>query len=40
MQARNVSRNKFLVELLKYEENESKDNIPGEIHEILKHIRI
>ena len=40
MQARNVLRNKFLVELLKYEENESKDNIPGEIREILKHLRI
>ena len=40
MQARNILRNKFLVELLKYEENESKDNISGEIREILKHLRI
>ena len=40
MQARNVLRYKFLVELLKYEENESEDNIPGEIREILKHLRI
>lgn len=38
--ARNVLRYKFLVELLKYEEKESKDNIPGEIREILKHLRI
>ena len=40
MQARDVLRYKFLVELLKYEENESKDNILGEIREILKHLRI
>ncbi|KAG2643193.1 hypothetical protein PVAP13_2KG316169 [Panicum virgatum] len=38
--ARNVLRTKFLVDLLKHEENESKDNIPGEIQEILKHLRI
>jgi len=37
---RNVLRTKFLVDLLKYEENEAKDNIPGEIGEILKHLRM
>jgi hypothetical protein len=27
-----------LVELLKYKDNESKDNIPEEIQEIIRHI--
>ncbi|AQK54473.1 hypothetical protein ZEAMMB73_Zm00001d051541 [Zea mays] len=35
----NVLRTKFLVELLKYKDNESKDNIPEEIQEIIRHIR-
>jgi hypothetical protein len=34
----NVLRTKFLVELLKYKDNESKDNIPEEIQEIIRHI--
>jgi hypothetical protein len=35
----NVLRTNFLVELLKYKDNESKDNIPEEIQEIIRHIR-
>ncbi|AQL09528.1 hypothetical protein ZEAMMB73_Zm00001d048379 [Zea mays] len=35
----NDLRTKFLVELLKYKDNESKDNIPEEIQEIIRHIR-
>ncbi|PWZ30318.1 hypothetical protein Zm00014a_037562 [Zea mays] len=35
----NVLKTKFLVELLKYKDNESKDNIPEEIQEIIRHIR-
>jgi hypothetical protein len=35
----NVLRTKFLVELLKYKDNESKDNIPEEIQEIIRHIK-
>jgi hypothetical protein len=39
VQNENVLRTKFLVELLKYKDNESKDNIPEEIQEIIRHIR-
>jgi hypothetical protein len=35
----NVLGTKFLVELLKYKDNESKDNVPEEIQEIIRHIR-
>ncbi|ONM09907.1 hypothetical protein ZEAMMB73_Zm00001d034272 [Zea mays] len=35
----NDLRTKFLIELLKYKDNESKDNIPEEIQEIIRHIR-
>ncbi|AQK68967.1 hypothetical protein ZEAMMB73_Zm00001d015455 [Zea mays] len=35
----NDLRTKFLVDLLKYKDNESKYNIPEEIQEIIRHIR-
>ncbi|ONM35625.1 hypothetical protein ZEAMMB73_Zm00001d042515 [Zea mays] len=35
----NDLRTKFLVELLKYKDNEFKDNIPEKIQEIIRHIR-
>jgi hypothetical protein len=33
-------RSKFLVELLKYKDNESKDNIPEEKQETIRHMSL